>query len=170
MGGVDKGLQLFKGQALVRHVLAALLPQSAEQIISANRNLDAYAALGVRVVRDTAGFGPLAGLAALLATARHDWLLCVPCDAPLLPPDLAQTLYAAVAAAGCDAGFLHDGAEAHPTFCLLRTRLAASAQAAALAEAGLHDWLSQQGAVAVQGRAPINLNTAEELSTLERST
>ncbi|MBU6371271.1 MAG: molybdenum cofactor guanylyltransferase [Alphaproteobacteria bacterium] len=42
--------------------------------------------------------GPLAGLAAGLAWARmHNvaWLAVAPCDTPLLPVDVAQTLYAA---------------------------------------------------------------------------
>ncbi len=169
MDGVDKGLQLFRGLPLVQHVLAAVAPQVSECLISANRNLDRYQALGLRVVCDAEGQGPLAGLAALLAAASHDWLLCLPCDAPLLPPDLAEQLFAAVATAGADAAFLHDGVGAHPTFCLVRTRLAASAQAAAASKMGLHEWLRQQGAVAVLGAAPINLNTVAELKALEQA-
>ena len=39
LGGLDKGLALFRGQPLIRQVLAAVQPQSAEQIVSANRNI-----------------------------------------------------------------------------------------------------------------------------------
>lgn len=169
MGGVDKGLQLFRGLPLVRHALAALAPQALECIVSANRNLDSYRALGVRVVPDVDGRGPLAGLAALLAAAQQDWLLCVPCDAPYLPADLAATLYRAARAAGADAAYLHDGEHAHPTFCLVRTHLAASAQAGAQREQGLYDWLREHGAVAAMASAPLNINTADELSALEQA-
>ncbi|WP_426957598.1 NTP transferase domain-containing protein, partial [Bacillus velezensis] len=52
MGGVDKGLQLLDGQPLVAHVIARLAPQARVLRISANRNLDAYAALGHQVLPD----------------------------------------------------------------------------------------------------------------------
>lgn len=167
LGGADKGLLLWRGQPLVQHVLAALRPQSVEQLISANRNIETYAGFGVKVVRDHAGHGPLAGLAALLAAAQEQWLLCVPCDAPLLPPDLGQRLLAAATAAGAKASVLHDGKYPHPTFCLVQTSLAASAQAAALQSLGLATWLGQQGAVPLRAMAPPNLNTAEDFAALD---
>ena len=55
MGGVDKGLQTLHGQTLAAHVLASLAAQSqppARCLISANRHLDAYAALGWPVLAD----------------------------------------------------------------------------------------------------------------------
>ena len=167
MGGVDKGLVLFKGQPLVRHVLAALAPQASECLISANRNIEVYESFGVRVLRDVAGHGPLAGLATLLEAARTDWLLCVPCDAPRLPRDLGAMLHRAVSAANAPAAFLHDGVQAHPTFCLVQVRLAEAAASGALREQGLYAWLCAQGAVPVQVSAPPNINTAEELRAQE---
>ncbi|NCA24981.1 MAG: molybdenum cofactor guanylyltransferase MobA, partial [Betaproteobacteria bacterium] len=53
MGGADKGLLVHHGQPLVNHAIARLKPQVETIIVSANRNLDVYAALGHRVVRDT---------------------------------------------------------------------------------------------------------------------
>ncbi len=167
LAGADKGLVRWRGLPLVQHVLAALKPQSAAQLISANRNLDVYACFGVPVVRDGDGSGPLAGLAALLAAAQHDWLLCVPCDAPLLPADLAARLLATAQAAHADACTLHDGERAHPTFCLVRTALAASAGTAAAHSIGLGDWLTRQGAVTLHAMAPLNLNTAEDFAALD---
>lgn len=166
LGGADKGLVLYRGLPLVRHVMAALADQCGECIVSANRNLDVYEAFGVRVVRDVAGRGPLAGLAALLAVARHDWLLCVPCDAPLLPARLGERLWQAAEAAGAEAALLHDGARDHPTFCLVRSRLAAAAETGALADGGLGDWLLAQGAVRLHAPAPINLNSADDFARL----
>lgn len=167
LGGADKGLLPWRGLPLVQHVLNALLPQSSEQLISANRNLDVYRRFGVPVLRDTAGEGPLAGLATLLAAARHEWLLCVPCDSPLLPPDLGARLLAAAQAAGADASYLHDGARAHPSFCVVHRTLAGAAQAAALQGKGLNAWLVQQAAVSCRAMPPLNLNTAEDFAALD---
>ena len=53
MGGADKGLMDYRGRPLVEWVLAALEPQVAEIVISANRHLERYAAYGRRVLPDT---------------------------------------------------------------------------------------------------------------------
>lgn len=167
LAGADKGLVRWRGVPLVQHVLNALKPQSAEQLISANRNLDVYACFGAPVVRDGDSSGPLAGLAVLLAAAQYEWLLCVPCDAPLLPADLAARLLATAQQHNAAASYLHDGERAHPTFCLVRTALAASASTAAGRSMGLSDWLVQQGAATLHAMAPLNLNTAEDFAALD---
>lgn len=167
LAGADKGLVRWRGQALVQHVLAALKPQTTAQCISANRNLDVYACFGVPVVRDGDGSGPLAGLAALLAATETDWLLCVPCDAPLLPEDLAAKLLDSALTAHALASLLHDGERAHPTFCLVHRSLTASAHEAAARSRGLGEWLDAQGAVPLAAMAPINLNTAEDFAALD---
>lgn len=167
LGGADKGLQPFRGQALIAQVLAALRPQAAELLISANRNHERYAEYGLPVLPDLAGAGPLAGLASLLAAARADWLLCVPCDAPELPPDLGARLLAAAQAAGAPAAYLHDGQGPQPTFCLVRTALADSALAAARQQRGLAEWLDSEGAAHLHGAAPANLNCPEDFGAPE---
>lgn len=97
MGGADKGLMDYRGRPLVEWVLAALEPQVAEIVISANRNLERYAAYGRRVLPDTLPDypGPLAGVLAALQVVAEDWLLVVPCDTPHLPADLALRLLGA---------------------------------------------------------------------------
>src|SRR5436190_18864368 len=89
MGGVDKGLQPFRGKPMVAHVLERLAPQVGEVLINANRNPDAYERFGHRVIADEiAGFaGPLAGFERGLAHAAGDFVVTVPCDSPLLPTD-----------------------------------------------------------------------------------
>lgn len=169
LAGADKGLVRWRGQPLVQHVLAALKPQTTTQLISANRNFDVYACFGAPVVRDGDGSGPLAGLAALLAATETDWLLCVPCDAPLLPADLVVQLLDRVTSAHALASFLHDGARAHPTFCLVHRSLTASAHEAAAQSLGLGAWLNARGAVPLAAVAPFNLNTFAELAALEQS-
>lgn len=90
----DKGLVELAGQPLVAHVIARLRPQVGEIVISANRNLEAYAAFGCPAIADDLPGqpGPLAGI---LSAAKHtsaDWLLVAPCDTPFLPADLAARL------------------------------------------------------------------------------
>lgn len=99
LGGVDKGLQALGNRPLVAHVLERLRPQAGEILINCNRNADAYAGFGCRLVPDRiAGFpGPLAGLHAALSATATPLVLTVPCDSPFLPMDLAARLLAALA-------------------------------------------------------------------------
>ncbi|MFG6490325.1 molybdenum cofactor guanylyltransferase MobA [Roseateles sp. BYS78W] len=124
MGGVDKGLQLLHGRPLAVHVTERLRPQADHVLISANRNLDAYAALGHDVLADPPGLefaGPLAGmLAGLNALPPDAWLLTAPCDCPHLPPDLAERLLGAAERHGL--AFAQATRE-HPTHALLHARL-----------------------------------------------
>lgn len=172
-GGVDKGLVTFRGRPLVAWTLDALRPQVGEVLVSANRNLEEYAALGVRVVTDEAGgghSGPFAGITALLACASSEWLLCVPCDAVRLAPDLARRLQACAQDHGAEIAALHDGAVLHPTFCLIRTTLAADARACfAAGERSPREWFRRHALALLQGPAPLNLNTPEDLAALESS-
>ena len=94
MGGVDKGLELFRGRPLIEAVIDRLKPQCVSIVISANRNLERYAAWGYPVVRDLddAFAGPLAALAAAGAQSvvMTEWVLTAPCDAPFFPEDLME--------------------------------------------------------------------------------
>ena len=53
MGGVDKGLQLFRGKPLVAHAMERLAAQTrfapVAVLINANRNADAYTAMAATV-------------------------------------------------------------------------------------------------------------------------
>jgi molybdenum cofactor guanylyltransferase len=91
----DKGLLTLAGRPLAAWVVERLEGLAAEILISANRNLAAYGALGHTVVPDhlPGQPGPLAGLLACARTARESWLLSVPCDTPFLPLDLVMRLH-----------------------------------------------------------------------------
>lgn len=170
-GGADKGWVALQGRALVEWTLDALRPQVDEVLISANRNTARYAALGARVLSDAdpLGYqGPLAGMVALLAAARHDWLLCVPCDSVRLPPDLAPRLVECVLAAQADIAVLADDAGIHPTFCLLRTALAADARAAFDAgERAPRRWFARHRMAQLKAASPLNLNTPESVAAVK---
>jgi molybdopterin-guanine dinucleotide biosynthesis protein A len=94
MGGADKGLIEYRGRPLIEWALAALAPQVDELVISANRNLEIYAAYGHRVLPDALPDypGPLAGVLAALDAVNAEWLLVAPCDTPHLPADLVARL------------------------------------------------------------------------------
>lgn len=129
MGNVNKGLQPFRGEPMVRHVLTRLAPQVGPLLINANRNLDAYAAFGVPVHPDRLPdfAGPLAGLQTGLSHCDTAYLVTAPCDSPFLPYDLVARLGDALEAASADlaVAVTGDGAtrQAHPVFCLAKASL-----------------------------------------------
>jgi molybdopterin-guanine dinucleotide biosynthesis protein A len=152
MGGVDKGLQPWRGVPLVDHALARLAPQVREVMISANRHAADYGARAARVLPDATHDypGPLAGILAGLRAARTPWLAVVPCDAPLLPLDLVARLAPGCAgAAGAvvqrDRG--DAGLRLEPVCCLLSTELADDL-AHYLAEGGrkVEGWVARHAA------------------------
>jgi molybdenum cofactor guanylyltransferase len=175
MGGVDKGLQPFRGRTLVEWVIERLEPQVAEVLISANRNLDRYLAFGHPVLTDReAGFaGPLAGLHAGLGQARSELLMVAPCDSPLLPADLVQRMVAALERDDAEVAVARTSERAHPVFCLCRVTLLD--HLTAFFEGGgrkVEAWYSSLRVTQVdfedQAEAFRNVNTLEELVELER--
>jgi len=94
LGGADKGLVEYGGRPLVEWIIEALRPQVRGIVINANRNQDRYRACGWPVVGDRLdGFqGPLAGIASALAAVDTPWIVTLPCDGPMPPPDLVARL------------------------------------------------------------------------------
>ncbi|MGQ0700523.1 MAG: molybdenum cofactor guanylyltransferase MobA [Panacagrimonas sp.] len=170
-GGQDKGWVEFRGRALIEWTLDAVRAQSDDILISANRSLDRYAALGVRLVQDQTDGpyqGPFAGMVRLLENARHPWLMCLPCDALLLPPDLASRFMAVALEQGADVVVRADAQGIHPTFCWLRTALAADARRSFdEGERAPRRWFARQHMAQLMAETPINLNTPEGLAALE---
>lgn len=184
MGGLDKGLQPLRSDALALHVARRIAPQTQVLLISANRNLDAYSALGApfgaRIVSDALEDfpGPLAGILAGLRAARTELLLCVPCDAPNVPLDLAKRLADALDAAHADIATVvtrdEDGRSSlHPVFALLRTTLADDLAAfLARGERKVRTWYAHHINAEVDftdGHAFYNANSLPELAELERA-
>jgi len=177
MGGQDKGLQQLLGRALAQHVMDRLKPQIGPMLINANRNIDSYAALGAPVVQDSEPDfpGPLAGMLAGLRAACTPWLLCAPCDAPLLPLDLLDRLAAQIGDAAVALPCSPDG-QLQPMFALLRCDLHAGLAAAlARGERKVQGWLCAQPHVRVafdrstDERAFLNINSSAELLALQEN-
>lgn len=119
MGGVDKGLQPFRGKPMAQWAIERLAPQVDELIVNANQHPADYARFGYRVVPDElAGFaGPLAGLHAGMKAARHELVVTAPCDSPFLPLDLVARLRRSLGAN--ELAVAKTGAQPHPVFSLV---------------------------------------------------
>lgn len=96
-GGCDKGWIERAGRSQIEHVIEALAPHATRILISANRNLQRYRALGAEVIEDEwPGFhGPMAGLASLFKRLDGETLLCVPVDVHTLPADFVPGMLSA---------------------------------------------------------------------------
>ena len=174
MGGRDKGLLQLAGKPMVEWVMAALKPQVADIIINANRNLDAYAAYGYRVVSDKLhGFcGPLAGIASSMESASTPYIVTTPCDSPLAPLDLAHRLYQALHVNRAEISVAHNGERLQPVFALLTCTLSNSLLS--YLEAGerkIDTWYSRHKLAIVDFSdsvdAFININTPAEIQAVE---
>lgn len=169
MGGLDKGLVEYDGEPLAARVLARLTPQVGALLISANRNLDRYAAFGATVVTDAPEHGPfagpLAGIRAALAAARTPWLAVVPCDTPHVPLDLVERLAAGLD--GARASVAVAGGRVHGLCCLFHSALRGPLDdALARGERRVAAWLQSVGARTVEfgdASAFANLNAPADL-------
>ena len=175
MGGVDKGLQEFRGKPMAAHVLDRLVPQVDEVLINANRNAEAYARFGFRVVADEIeGFaGPLAGFERGLAHAGGELVVTAPCDSPFLPADLVARLRAALEARNAELAVARTGSQAHPVFSLMRRSVHASLRDfLSSGQRKIDRWYGGLSVVEVsfddEADAFLNINTLDELTGLER--
>jgi len=175
MGGVDKGLQAFRGKRLVDHVYERFAPQVGGVIINANQNHEEYKTFGVRVVSDAIGgfAGPLAGFHAGLSISKRPFLASVPCDSPFLPADLIERLYQRMDESGAELAVAKTGDQPHPVFSLMR-RGVLDHLAEFLKGGGrkIDAWYATLNVVEVafddEAEAFSNFNTLEELSANEK--
>jgi molybdenum cofactor guanylyltransferase len=174
MGGIDKGLIALQHKPLMQHVIERLKPQVNEILINANREIHQYQAFGYPVLQDRyANFiGPLAGFSLGLQYAKHDYVLTVPCDSPLLPHDLAQRLLAGLIESNTDIIVASSNGHAHPVFSLCKkTVLPSLDQYLALGEHRVSAWQKSlrytETDFSDYSDAFTNLNTIEDLATLE---
>lgn len=102
MNRADKALLELNGRSLLSHVRERLSPQCVDMILNANGDLTRFGNLDLPIVSDSISghLGPLAGiLASLEWAALHrpslEWVVSVPADTPLIPPDLVRRLHEA---------------------------------------------------------------------------
>ena len=172
MGGADKGWVMVNGKPLIVSVVERFAPQVGQLLISANRNVERYAALGIVVEDDAADVngerfaGPLIGVLSGLRRARTGWVAIVPCDAPNLPGDLVQRLASAALDTGAIAACARVGEQLQPMFAVVKTSTADQlASAICTGERAMHRWLESLNAIAVNfddAQAFINVNTTPD--------
>ena len=195
MGHLNKGLQTFGGTALIEHVINRLKNQVDQIVISANKDINRYEALGYPVWQDNnPSRGPLSGFLTGLENCSSPYIMVVPCDTPLLPVGIVielikrlqdtQTDLCMPATRNLNLGHLNSDApqqrsepfRVQPTFCLLKKSLAPSLREF-LNNGGskVQAWTSQQNSSYLQLETPpfganafVNLNTLEELKATER--
>lgn len=184
MGGVDKGLQNFRGLPLALHTLMRLGPQVGTVMVNANRNLAAYESFGAEVWPDVISdyAGPLAGFLTGLERCETEYLVTVPCDTPLFPPDLVARLAEALESEGAEiamaAALEEDGqVRTQPVFSLMKRDVMESL--VKFTQGGgrkIDAWTGQHKTVIVpfdregdERSAFFNANTLEELHRLEQA-
>ena len=128
LGGTDKAWLLRGETPQLLRLLRRLQAEVSDVLISANRDLERYAANGLRAVADThADAGPLAGLHAMAQVAKTPWLFSVPVDVV----DVNDCLLRTLAQAGEVGAYAIDDDGAQPLVALWST--ARLREAAALA-------------------------------------
>ncbi len=174
MNGVDKGLVTLQQNPLIAHVIARLQPQVDELLINANREIANYQSFGYPVLQDETDdfLGPLAGFLLGLKHAKHDYVLTVPCDSPLLPLDLVEKLLNGMTEALADIAVASSDGDTHPVFCLMKKSVLPSLTAfLEQGERKVSAWQKSQKYVEVDfsdnSDGFINLNTFDDLKALE---
>ncbi len=168
MGGRDKGLLEWRGRPLIAWLHDLTRPLSDDLIISCNRNTERYAPYADQLVadQDQDFQGPLAGIRAGMAAARHEQMLVLPCDAPLVDPALIESL---LAHAGSRPVVIRQGNYWQPLFCLLPTQLKGDLEHAwQSGERSPQRWFGKLAPIAVDCALDdarlANLNTPETLA------
>jgi len=116
--------------------------------------------------------GPLAGMRAALGAAATPWVLTAPCDSPLLPPDYAARMLAALAGTEAVVSVAYGEGCWQPVFALLSVGLREDLAAwLAAGEGGVGRWLQRHQPVQVEfpNRPELfrNINTPVDLARLE---
>jgi len=174
MNGVDKGLILLQNRPLILHVIKRLLPQVDEVLINANREIATYESLGFKVLQDETDefLGPLAGFLLGLQHAKHEYVITVPCDSPLLPLHLAQQLYDGITEARADIAVASCLGATHPVFCLMKKSVLPSLTTfLAKGERKVSAWQKSHAYIEIDFSddkdAFTNINTLEDLNALK---
>lgn len=165
LGGVEKAWLQRSGMSQIERCVQRLAPEVGAVLVSANRSLPRYAALGLDTVTDQMpDLGPLGGLQALAAHCRTPWLLTLPVDLYSFNDCLLRSL----AAAGPDGAFAVDDDGAQPLVALwpvaeMRQRIDAALASGRLAVHALQSTLGM-APCRLQGVRFGNLNTPQDLT------
>lgn len=175
--GQDKGLVVYKGKALIQHVIERIQSQVGAIIINANRNQETYASYGYPIISDEMSDfqGPLAGFATAMKSVQTDYIVTLPCDGPSPPLDLVSRMLSKLNeyadknkdASNCIA-VAHDGEWLQPVHALIPVTLIGSLeQFLANGDRKIDLWYAKHELVQVdfsdQPDAFFNINKKEQL-------
>lgn len=177
-GGRDKSALIVEGLPILDRQMASLSQVADEVMLVVGEQMPAPRA-DVRIVRDrVSASGPLGGLDAALAAARHDTLVLLACDMPFVTERLLRHLLALTP--GADAVVPRTERGYHP-LCAAYTRACQPAIAAHLARGQLRmvEFLADVRVRVVGGdelaalgdhhRLLANINTPAEYDGLDRT-
>lgn len=125
VGGRDKGLMSINGVTGVQQAVDLLRPMCRTLYVSANRNLEHYAAIrDVTILRDLrSGFpGPLAALEAAAVMPLSPLLLILPNDMPGLSAEVPGRLLARAREGAIDIVYASDGVREQYLCACVRSR------------------------------------------------
>ena len=115
LGGVEKAWIVRDGRTQVERLAERFAHEVAQTLVSVNRDLARFEALGLAAVPDrTPDLGPIGGLDALAHACATQWLLTVPVDLVFVNDCLLQTL----ASAGGQGASIDDDAGPQPLVAL----------------------------------------------------
>ena len=177
-GGCDKSALIVEGLPILDRQMA-VLSQFADDVMLVVGDQTPPPRAGIRVVRDrVTASGPLGGLDAALAAARHDALVLLACDMPFVTAGLLEHLLALTS--GADAVVPRTERGYHP-LCAAYTRACQPAIAVRLDRGQLRmvDFLADVRVRVVCGdelaalgdhhRLLANINTPAEHKGLDRT-
>ena len=177
-GGRDKSALIVEGLPILDRQMAALSQVADEVMLVVGEQMPPPRA-DLRIVRDrVSGSGPLGGLDAALAAARHDAVVLLACDMPFVTARLLGHLLALTS--GADAVVPRTERGYHP-LCAAYTRACQPAIAVHLARGQLRmvDFLADVRVRVVSGdelaalgdhhRLLANINTPAEYDGLDRT-
>lgn len=174
MGGKDKGLVKFCRHSLIQSVIEKILPQVEHIMLNANRNTAEYEAFGYPVISDAMNNfqGPLAGFMAAMQSATTNYILCVPCDGPMLSDELVSRLSTHLVEEKADIAVAHDGKRMQPVYVLMSTHLKSSLEKYLLSgKRKIDQWYANHKVTLVDfSDCPdtfININTHQERDSLQ---
>jgi molybdopterin-guanine dinucleotide biosynthesis protein A len=151
MGGRDKPLLDLDGKPFVAWIAQRLNDRVSHVIISANRNLEAYAGLGEVIPDDGEGRGPLEGIATCAGHCRTPFLFVCPGDAPHLDAAVVDRLAQAQKKTDAPAVVASDGSRRQNLHLLMKSnqgiRIRRYLESGRRSVSG---WLDEIGAVAVE--------------------
>ncbi len=124
---VDKALLPLHGKALIEYVVARARAESAEILISVNRNREKYEYLGLALIADYRDpfAGPLIGIASAMRALRGadhvtglKYLACFAADVPCFPTRLVSKLSSALGQAKAEVAWSICNDQLQPLFSL----------------------------------------------------